>query len=137
MRLKPESIFSSIIVFAMALTMILFGCAKVSKKPDKESAMEEISSWSYPDFSDDLRYDGLEHSISKSLIYLNKIPADREFAFGQDRYTAGHMIESMQHFLEFIQDLPTAEELNGFIQANYRVYRSVGRDGWAAYGVAP
>ena len=130
MRLKPESIFSTIIVFALAFILVIFGCAKVSKKPDKDNAMEEISSWSYPNFSDDLSYDGLEHSISKSLTYLNKIPADREFVFGQDRYTADHMIVSMQQFLEFIQGQPSTEELNAFIQANYRVYRSVGRDGW-------
>jgi membrane-bound lytic murein transglycosylase A len=130
MRLKPESNFSTIIVFALAFILVIFGCAEVSKKPGKVNAMEEISSWSYPDFSDDLGYDGLEHSISKSLAYLNKIPADREFVFGQDRYTAGHLIVSIQQFADFIEEQPTAEELNEFIQANYRVYRSVGRDGW-------
>ena len=130
MRLKPESIFSTIIVFAVAFILVIFGCAEVTKKPGKDNAMEEISSWSYPDFSDDMGYDGLEHSISKSLAYLNKIPADREFVFGQDRYTAGHLIVSIQQFADFIEEQPTAEELNEYIQANYRVYRSVGRDGW-------
>ena len=130
MRLKPESNFSTIIVFALAFILVIFGCAEVSKKPGKDNAMEEVSSWSYPDFSDDLGYDGLEHSISKSLTYLNKIPADREFVFGQDRYTAGHLIVSIQQFADFIEKQPTVEELNEFIQANYRVYRSVGRDGW-------
>ena len=89
MKLKSESIYITIIVLIAVFITVLFGCAKVSKKPGKDNAMEEISSWSYPDFSDDLSYDGLEHSISKSLSYLNKIPADREFVFGQDRYTAG------------------------------------------------
>jgi membrane-bound lytic murein transglycosylase A len=128
MNTKSERIYTATIVFLIIISVIL-GCAPSAKKPDKEEVMEEVSSWSHPDFSDDLRYDGLEHSISKSLAYLNKIPADREFVFGQDRYTAGHMIASMQHFLDFIQSQPAAEQLNEFIQTNYRVYRSVGRDG--------
>ena len=130
MKLKSESLHTTIIVLMILFVLVLFGCARDVKKIAKENVMEEISAWSYPDFSDDLSYDGLEHSISKSLTYLNKIPSDREFVFGQDSYTAGHMIESMQQFLEFIQDQPAAEELNEFIQDNYRVYRSVGRDGW-------
>ena len=130
MKLKPESIYPTVIVFVITFTLVIFGCTKGVKKPGKENAMEEMSSWSYPDFSDDMRYDGLEHSILKSLSYLNKIPADREFIFGQDRYTTDHMIVSLQQFLDFIQARPSTEELNEFIQTNYRVYRSVGRDGW-------
>ena len=130
MKLKPESIYPTIIVFVITFTLVIFGCTKGVKKPGKENAMEEMSSWSYPNFSDDMRYDGLEHSILKSLSYLNKIPADREFIFGQDRYTTDHMIVSLQQFLDYIQSQPSTEELNEFIQTHYRVYRSVGRDGW-------
>ena len=130
MKLKPESIYTTIIVCCITFTLIIFGCTTAVKKPGRENAMEAVSSWSYPDFADDLRYDGLEHSILKSLSYLNKIPADREFVFGQDRYTTDHMILSLEQFLEFIQTRPSTRALNDFIQANYRVYRSVGRDGW-------
>jgi len=130
MKLKPENIYPTVIVFVITFALVIFGCTKGVKKPGKENAMEEMSFWSYPNFSDDMRYDGLEHSILKSLSYLNKIPADREFIFGQDRYTTDHMIVSLQQFLDYIQAQPSTEELNEFIQTNYRVYRSVGRDGW-------
>jgi membrane-bound lytic murein transglycosylase A len=130
MKIKCGALYPSLIVCAITFSLVIFSCAPRAKKPGKENAMEEISSWSYPDFSDDLRYDGLEHSILKSLSYLNKIPADREFVFGQDRYTTDHMIVSLQQFLDFIQARPSTEELNEFIQTHYRVYRSVGRDGW-------
>jgi membrane-bound lytic murein transglycosylase A len=40
------------------------------------------------------------------------------------------MITSLQRFLDFIQTRPSRQDLNEFIQSNYRVYRSVGRDGW-------
>ena len=122
-----KSLFT-VIVLTMAL--VICGCAPRVKKPGPEAAMEPVSSWSLPEFSDDMGYSGLEHSILKSLSYLKKIPADREFVFGQDRYNTDHMIVSLQQFLDFIQTQPSTQELNKFIQSNYRVYRSVGRDGW-------
>jgi membrane-bound lytic murein transglycosylase A len=130
MKLKSEALCTMFTAAVIMVTVVIFGCAPVSRKATKETAMEEVSSWSYPDFSDDLGYDGLEHSILQSLSYLNKIPADREFAFGEDRYKTDHIIQSLQQFLDFIEARPSTEELNEFIQANYRVYRSVGRDGW-------
>jgi membrane-bound lytic murein transglycosylase A len=91
--------------------------------------MERISSWSYPDFIDDMTYDDLEQSIIQSLSYLNKIPADRQFIFGEDHYNAEHMIKSLQYFLDYIQTRPNFQDLKKFIQSNYRIYRSVGRNG--------
>ncbi len=76
-----------------------------------------------------MRYDGLEHSLLKSLSYLQKIPIDRQFAFGKDRYTTEHMIRSLQYFLDFVQSRPSTDELEQFIRSNYLVYRSVGRNG--------
>ncbi|MGD8256886.1 MAG: MltA domain-containing protein [Desulfobacterales bacterium] len=91
--------------------------------------MKRVSSWSLPDFTDDIAYDGLEHSIQKSISYLNKLPPDREFIFGNDRYTADHMIRSMQRFQDYIKTNPSAGEVKEFIGSHYLVYRSIGRDG--------
>jgi membrane-bound lytic murein transglycosylase A len=129
MNLKGGALNSFIMVGTITLTLVMFACAPSVKKPVEENVMERISVWSYPDFADDMLYNGLEHSILKSLSYLQKIPADREFEFGPDRYNTEHMILSIQHFLEFIQSQPSPQELNEFIESNYRVYRSVGRDG--------
>ena len=91
--------------------------------------MERISSWSYPDFTDDMTYDGLEQGVLMSLSYLKKIPADRQFIFGKDQYNTEHMVKSLQHFLGYIQTRPPRKDLKEFIQSDYRIYRSVGRDG--------
>ena len=72
MKIKSETLYSAIIVFLIAFTLVIFGCAPSVKKPSKENVMERISSWSYPDFSDDMLYNGLEHSILKSLSYLQE-----------------------------------------------------------------
>jgi membrane-bound lytic murein transglycosylase A len=76
-----------------------------------------------------MNYDGLEHSITMSLSYLEKIPEDRKFVFGEDHYTAHHLIRSLQFFLDFVQNRPDADQLKQFIRSNYLVYRSAGRDG--------
>ncbi len=130
MTSKSGAVYTGIAVAVIIITLVISGCVSRVKKPGKETAMEQVSSWSLPEFSDDMGYSGLEHSILKSLSYLNKIPADREFVFGPDRYSTDHMIASLQRFLDFIQTRPSRQELNEFIQSNYRVYRSVGRDGW-------
>jgi membrane-bound lytic murein transglycosylase A len=114
----------------MATIAFMFAnCRTFVEKPTQDTAMEKISSYSYPQFSDDLDYHGLEHGILQSLVYLRKIPVDRVFVFGRDRYDTIHMIRSLEYFLEYIQQNPSSKELKDFLKAKYRVYRSVGRDG--------
>jgi len=110
-------------VLTTIFLLLASGCA-----PTQEKVMQRISAWSYPKFQDDMQFDALEYGISQSLSYLNKIPADRQFAFGSDRYTARHMIQSLEYFLEYIKTRPAADDLDKFIRSNYIVYRSVGRD---------
>ena len=126
MNFKSKALYKVIAVTVFTFTLVIFGCTPRVTKPTKETAMKPVSSWNYPDFSDDMCYTGLEHSILKSLSYLQKIPAEREFVFGRDRYDTGHMILSLQQFLSFIQTRPSARDLSEYIQANYKVYRSVG-----------
>jgi membrane-bound lytic murein transglycosylase A len=111
------------------LAVWLSGCTQPTRAPGKGPAMERISGRSSPVFADDMAYDGLAHSLRKSLAYLQKIPIDRQFAFGKDRYTTGHLIRSLQYFMDFVQSRPPTDELEEFIRTHYRVYRSVGRNG--------
>ena len=123
--------FFSLVIAASATVFAIWvtGCTQPAKAPDQEYVMEQISGGKYPIFADDMTYDGLEHSLLKSLSYLQKIPIDRLFVFGKDQYETAHMIRSLQYFLDFIQTRPTTAEMNKFIRTNYLVYRSVGRDG--------
>jgi membrane-bound lytic murein transglycosylase A len=108
--------------------VLIAGCPAPIKKPPEELALVRRSAFSYPDFSDDLELDGLEHSILKSLVYLQRVPADRTYQFGKDRFDAGHLMQSLQHFLDFIRTNPSGRELKKFIRSNYIVYQSVGRN---------
>ncbi len=82
----------------------------------------------YPDFSDDLDFEGLEESIRQSITYLRTVPVLSEFEFGLDRYSSTHMLLSLEHFQSFIRSRPTAPELQRYIQLFYRIYQSIGRD---------
>jgi len=120
--------YNSIIVFTVLFSLLFAGCAVFKKGPPRvrESALIRIESSDYPEFSDDMDYDGLEHGVLQSILYLNKVPADRTFRFGKDVFDAAHMIRSMEHFLHFIQTKPSKEQLRKYISSNYLVYKSVG-----------
>ena len=126
-RLQPSIV--AVTTFAVLLAFVFSGCNGVDRRPSENKVMNQISAASYPRFSDDWEYDGLAYAITKSLSYLRKIPQDRIFVFGPDRYDTRHMIKSLEYFLEFLQNDPSTRELKDFIKDNYRVYRSVGRDG--------
>ena len=119
----------AVIIFVLIFALFFSGCKPIVKTPTRENSMEQISSWSYPDFADDMTYEGLEHSILQSLSYLGKIPADRRFIFGKDVYKTPHMIKSLEHFLAYIQTGPSRRDLIKFIEANYQIYKSIGRNG--------
>ncbi len=128
MTIRLCSNFRCALVLTVALAVIISGCPAPIKKPPEEAALVRLSRFSYPDFHDDLELDGMEHSILKSLEYLERVPADRSFQFGEDRYDAVHLKKSLQHFLDFIQTNPTDKELKKFIRNHYIVYQSIGRD---------
>ena len=107
----------------------LSSCVQPTKPPAESTVMERVSSDSLPVFVDDMNYDGLEHGITMSLSYLEKIPVDRLFVFGEETYTTEHLIRSLRFFLDFVQNRPDADQLKRFIRSNYLVYRSMGRDG--------
>ena len=128
MKNKTSLYFKCTFVLAATLAVLLAGCPAPIKRPPEELALVRKSAFSHPNFSDDLAFDGLEHSILKSMAYLQKVPADRGYQFGQDRIDAAHLMKSLQYFLDFIRTNPTRRELKKFIRSHYNVYQSIGRD---------
>jgi len=89
----------------------------------------KVSPSQYPGFTDDLNFDGMRFAVEQSLAYLKTLPADRLFHFGNDTYQTLHLIASLNRFLNFIDQRPSAPELQTFITSHYHVYRSAGSDG--------
>ncbi len=128
MKIKTSLYSKCAFVLTAALAVLIAGCPLPIKKPPEELALVRKSTFAYPNFSDDLAFDGLEHSILKSITYLQKMPSDRSYQFGKDRFNAAHLMQSLQYFLDFIRTNPSNRELKKFIRSNYNVYQSIGRD---------
>ncbi|MDM8524949.1 MltA domain-containing protein [Desulfococcaceae bacterium HSG8] len=115
--------YGLVIITICVLCAIMAGCA--GKKPSPFPLIK-ISPSEYPEFVDDMAYDGLQHGISQSLEYLNRVSADKKFEFGEDIFDAAHMIRSLEYFLDFIETKPSGRHLSRFIEEDYLIYKSVG-----------
>lgn len=121
--------YHSIILFLSLFTLLLSGCALFKKKPlEAKTALIRIVPSDYPEFFDDMDYDGLAASLLQSISYLKRVPSEKKFRFGPDVFNTSHMIRSLEHFLHFIQTKPSRDHLIKYTKDNYRVYRSVGSD---------
>ncbi|MBW1836399.1 MAG: murein transglycosylase A [Deltaproteobacteria bacterium] len=124
-------LYHFLLIFSISFILFnLAGCDRlILKRPvPKDLNLIKIPSSQYPDFSDDMAYNGLKESILQSISYLNKIPSDRKFTFGEDVFDTGSMLKSMKHFMAFIETNPSQQDLNRFIAQHYQVYQSKGYD---------
>ena len=117
-------------VLFLIIMSALAGCAVETVRPPAVELppLERLEPKRFPDFTDDMAIDGLDHAIFQSLTYLNRIARDHEFKFGNDRYSAAHLIRSLEMFRDFIKTPPIGTSLSDFIQSRYILYRSVGSD---------
>ena len=122
--------YISIILFLFLFLLIFTGCGIFKKRPPEiiETALRRIDSSEYPDFFDDMDYDGLENCILGSVSYLNRVSPIVKFRFGQDIFNSPHMIKSLEHFLNFIRTKPLKDELIQYIKENYLIYSTVGTE---------
>lgn len=102
------------------------------KQPDKQpgktmtESLSRLSPDDYPDFRDDLNYDQIAESATKTLDYLNKIPASRRFQYGPDSYTALQLRSSVKKFKDFVSSKPNPSAMKDFIKKNFIVYKAAG-----------
>jgi len=119
-----------ILAACFAGLLLTLGCQAPPKPPaPPESPLVRLEPSDYPDFGDDLNFEGLDAAIGQSLVYLQRLPPERELEFGPDRYTAAHLLTSLVRLREIVRLRPDAAELRRLLGSEFRVYRSVGRDG--------
>ncbi len=127
-RLRPNPSLSILIGLA-GIGLLLAGCrlAPAPYDPSRpETALVRMSSEQWPALFDDMDYDGLAEATRQSLNYLHKLPAERNFRFGPDRYSKAHMILSLERFAGFVETRPGTDALNAFLRREYTLYRSPG-----------
>ena len=122
--------YISAILITLLCTLLLAGCAIFKEAPVKriDTALVRMDPSEFPEFSDDMEYDGLAYSIRQSIAYLKKIPTNKRFRFGEETFDALHMIKSLEHFLDFISTKPSKKHLKQYIDSHYIVYTSIGKD---------
>ena len=125
-RLKTPLI---ILLGLMGIVILVWGCRlrpEVYDPSRPETALVPMPPGQWPELSDDMDYDGLVEAARQSLSYLRKLPEDRYFRFGPDRYSKAHMILSLERFITFIKTEPGIDALNAFLRRKYTLYRSRG-----------
>lgn len=122
------SLFFRLMISAGLICIFTFtGCRQgVREDITKVIPLKKIRPSKYPVFSDRVAYASLIRSIENSLVYFKRVPLSRNYTYGDEFYTAAHMIVSLETLLEFVKNFPDEAALDGFIRKNYFVYAAAG-----------
>jgi len=114
-------------ILLVATLLLPAGCTWF-QGPDQlpKPALVRLTVDAYPDFSDGFFLDNLSHGIGKSIEYLQRVPDERTFRFGEDIYDARHLMRSLEALRALVETRPGPEAINRFMARNFRVYRSTG-----------
>jgi len=125
-----KTVFKQICIFFLVITACFFsGCYPgVREKTISLNSLEKLNRRNYPQFSDDMDSGELMASIDNSLSYFRKVPLERKYRYGDEIYTAGHMITSLGTFKSFLEKKPSTKDLNAFIRSLFFVYKARGND---------
>lgn len=122
---------------ALAACLMFFLAAGCAKKPvpfpvadvPEPSHLVLVDRDHWPDFTDDLDWDSLRTAIDRSLIYYNRLPADRTFRMGNATYSLGEMKDSLLLLRDMLESDPAPAELRRMLGDHFDLYQSLGRGG--------
>jgi membrane-bound lytic murein transglycosylase A len=112
----------------LAVSLILVGCyptlQKEAQKP--EEALRKVRFF-YPRFGDDMEYSSLITAVCRSLEYFDRLDPNKIFYYGNQKYSAKQVKESLEAFVRLIIENPDPKELNRQVRKNFLVYKATGR----------
>lgn len=113
---------------AVGVAILLGGCAHTPPaKPPSDEILELVPESLWPDLVDDLQGLRLAEACAPSVEYLDRVPGDRVFSFGQLQRTAAELAAGVRRACE-IAAMPAGERRTAF-QNEFLLLRSTGRDG--------
>ena len=83
----------------------------------------------WPALGDDIDPAGLLAALEQSLIYLKRLPPEKDFVYGQDTYSAAHLIKSLEIFAQRFRQLGPGLELTKSLKQDFVLYTASGREG--------
>ncbi len=87
--------------FSWVLLMLLWSCVpQPAKEPPREAHFERLSLSEWPVLHDDMNLELLQAAIERSLVYFQRVPADRSFPLGDIQIPASLMKETLALFLD-------------------------------------
>jgi len=91
------------LISAILLCFVFSGCPRQPEKPAGKSGVASLAAAELPAFQDDLDRHSLRKAIERSLIFYDRIPPDRVFPLGEQRFRAEHLKASLVHFLGLLE----------------------------------
>lgn len=107
-------------ILFLVFVLCFFSCA--SKQNLKKDFFKEVKKRNYPEFNDDMGYDGLLRAVDMSLSYYGAFDEDKEFCFGDKNIKKTELEESLKNFKIFIGTDPSSKELETYISGNFTLY---------------
>ncbi|WP_300456517.1 MltA domain-containing protein [Desulfobacula sp.] len=116
-------------IFLGVMVCFFNGCHPgVKEEPVPFRSLKKLRPQQYPVFMDRFGFQDLVVAIDHSLAYFNRVPLDRQYAYGNERYTAAHMIVSLETIKAFLLEGPSTEALNTFVRRGCAVYAAAGNE---------
>ena len=109
------------IILILCLILSTFSCRVKNREP----YFKKITLKNYPDFKDDMSFDGLIKGIDNSLKYYGKFKKDKEFCFGDKRIKKSDLEISLSLFKTFLETKPLKKEVQRYIKENFYLYSPV------------
>jgi membrane-bound lytic murein transglycosylase A len=119
--------------FLLSFVIVIFmvGCTSLFEREVRkpEDALVRLRKGQFPQLLDDVDPASLRQAVQGSIDYFRSLPQDRPIVFGPDKYTASHMVTTLETFLAFLEEAHSKEDLERLVSTQFNIYRSVGR-GW-------
>ena len=128
-----DRFFSPFWNFCLPLFLISFlaGCFYYYKPTGELSPSEALKKagwWGRPYFNDDLDKESLLTAIEKNNEFLNRLPANMVFTYGDQQFSVEDVKESFRHFISIIKESKDGSDLNYRITRDFDIYSSIGFD---------
>lgn len=105
--------------------MLISGCAVRAISPDSDKiSLKPLKVDNYPDFCDDLAYQGLEKALEQSLVYYERPNTPEYFSFGQQQMQTAAIRQALIAFQTWLNQKPSCQELRAYVQEKFLVFET-------------
>ena len=120
-----------LLICALILCLGLFGCtpSQTTSTTGERAVLELVPPTDWPVFYDDMDSESLEKACMESLAYLERVPPDRTFTFGEHKRTASEMITALNQLRDILVREPDPRARTEALKRKFLLFKSIGSDG--------